>query len=187
MVGDSEGSPLPALVVAEAPGSPRLMVGDLASITRTVRRLSPAGRFRFGRGGVEAGGRRGAALEASKEPCAEDSERRRPVLLLRSLRLATDRDAARSVRDLDGALRLVPVLAASARSAACSDVEVSLVDLDFALGRFRENGDRHRRGLDPAALVIRGTRIQRWPPASSRNTWAAFGPMTRKATKPEAI
>src|SRR5262245_13312692 len=65
------------------------------------------------------------------QAAAEDPHRRLAVRELGALVLALDDDARRDVRDPDGRIRLVHVLAAGAARAVRVDAQVGLVDLEL--------------------------------------------------------
>ena len=114
----------------------------------------------------EAGVLRGAALAGElglallllelDEAGLEDAQRRLLVRHLRALVLALDDDAAGQVRDPDGGVGLVHVLAAGPRGAVGVDPEVALVDLDRALvGQERRDDDLRERRVAAMGAVER--------------------------------
>lgn len=80
----------------------------------------------------------------------EDSERFFPVLKLGSLILALDHDTGRDVYHPYRGFRFVDVLASGTTSSAHGYVEVLIADLHVELIDFRQDGDRHRAGVDTA-------------------------------------
>ena len=75
----------------------------------------------------------------------------RAVLVLGALVLAFHHDAARQVRDAHGRVGLVDVLAAGAGGAVGVDAQIRRIDLDLLhLVELRQDGDRHRGGVDAA-------------------------------------
>src|SRR5579859_449421 len=78
------------------------------------------------------------------------------VLELRSLLLARDDRACRSVRYANGRLSLVDVLAAGALCAVGVDLQVGRIDLDLDGVDLGHDRDRRGRCVDPSARFRRG-------------------------------
>src|ERR671919_1167751 len=90
------------------------------------------------------------------EPGAEDAERGLLVRGLRALVLALDDDAGRDVRDADGTVRFVHVLAPRPARAIGVDAEVGLVDLHLALvGEQRRDHNLGEGGVPTVRRVER--------------------------------
>src|SRR5205823_4947476 len=87
------------------------------------------------------------------EPRAEDLERGVLVRRLAALVLDCDHDAARHVRDPDGRVGLVDVLAAGARRAVRVDPDVVVGDLDGA-GLLEQRRDDHLREARVTAVRL---------------------------------
>ena len=88
------------------------------------------------------------------QPGLEDPHRGLLVRRLGALVLALDDDAGRQVRDPDGGVGLVDVLAAGALRAIGVDSQVALVDLDVAVLREQRRGNHLReRRVAPVRLV----------------------------------
>ena len=84
----------------------------------------------------------------------EDPHRRLLVRRLRALVLALDDDPRRQMRDPDGAVGLVHVLAAGALGAICVDLQVVVVDLDLrVVGQERRDDHGRERGMAAVRLV----------------------------------
>ena len=90
------------------------------------------------------------------EPRLQHLHRRVAVLVLRSLVLARHDDAGRQVRDADGGVGDVDVLAAGAARAVGVDAEVLVLDLDVdVLGQLRPDEDRGERRVPARRLIER--------------------------------
>ena len=90
---------------------------------------------------------------ALHEPGLEDAHRGLLVRRLRTFVLALDDDPGRQVRDPDGAVGLVHVLAAGPLGAVGVDLQVRLVDLDVGVVG-QERGDDYRRERRVAAMRL---------------------------------
>ena len=84
-----------------------------------------------------------------EQPRLQQRQRARAVLVLRALVLALDHDARRQVRDADGGIGLVDVLAAGAGGAIGVDAQVRRIQLDgLDLLELGQDRDRARGGVD---------------------------------------
>lgn len=99
-------------------------------------------------------GPRRAFLARLEEPCAQHTQRRGTIAVLAALGLAADGEARGQVREDDGALRLVAVLAPGPAAATGAPLQLGGRNHERGVLGLLEDGHRHRAGVHAAALLV---------------------------------
>ena len=86
----------------------------------------------------------------------KDRESQLAIAMLRTLGLYPYTKSARTVRELHGTLRLVPMLTTGPGAPTHLPLEVALPDVDLRSAPFLQHGHGHRARVHAAVLLVRG-------------------------------
>lgn len=130
------------------------MVRDEAILAPDGAHLVPALAAAHLAAPLRVGGPRRALLPGLEEPCSQHTQRRVTVAVLAALGLAADGEARGQVRENDGTLRLVAVLAPGPAAAARAPLQLGRRNHERGVLGLLEDGHRHRAGVHAAALLV---------------------------------